>query len=229
MEKLHNGFTVQTPAGTFPFSTDSMALSGFVKLPRKAAVLDLCSGCGTLGLMLCADFPDCTVTGVELDDTAHRAALQNIQDNDLACRLKSICADVQSIPNFVAPGSFHCCVSNPPYYPGEPSSGTLCAARQGKDFDLPGLFQSAAWALRYGGDFFLVHKPEYLAKLCACAAEVKLEPKRLCLLRHKASGPISLILLQCRKGGKPGLIWEEQSLFDPDGKPTDYYRMLYHL
>ena len=88
---------------------------------------------------------------------------------------------------------------------------------------------AAQWALRYGGDFFLVHRPERLAELCAQAATHNLEPKCLRLLRHRSDGPVTLVLVQCRKGGKPGLIWEEESLYHTDGAPTAYYRKLYHL
>ena len=77
MELLHNGFTLELCEGAFPLSTDSIALSGFVRLPRQAAVLDLGSGCGTLGLLLCANDPGCAVTGIELDETAHSMALRN--------------------------------------------------------------------------------------------------------------------------------------------------------
>ena len=89
--------------------------------------------------------------------------------------------------------------------------------------------RSAAWALRYGGDFYLVHKPERLGQLIACAAPHKLEAKRLTLIRHKEGGPVTLILLQFRKGGKPGLILEEHCLFDSRGDPTGYYREVYHI
>ena len=83
--------------------------------------------------------------------------------------------------------------------------------------------------LKFGGDFFLVHKPERLAEICALAAKYNMQPKRLRLIRHRTDGEVSLILLSCRKGGKPGLIWEERCLFEGDGRPTDYYRTLYHL
>ena len=52
MELLPNGLTLNLAEGEFPLSTDSMVLSGFVKLPKNARVLDLGSGCGTLGLLL---------------------------------------------------------------------------------------------------------------------------------------------------------------------------------
>ena len=106
MEHLHNGFTLELSPGAFPLSTDSVALSGFVSLPKKAAVLDLGSGCGTLGLLLCARFPHCTVTGVELDESAHAMALHNAQVNGLTDRLTSICADLTAIPSLVPPGSY---------------------------------------------------------------------------------------------------------------------------
>ena len=53
--------------------------------------------------------------------------------------------------------------------------------------------------------------------------------QRLLLIRHRESGPVSLILLQLRKGGKPGLIWEEQFLFDNNGEPSPFYNLVYHL
>ena len=54
MEQLYGGYTLELNSDSFPLSTDSMALSSFVKLPKNASVLDLGSGCGTLGLLLCA-------------------------------------------------------------------------------------------------------------------------------------------------------------------------------
>lgn len=229
MEHLHNGYTLETCPGAFPLSTDSIALSGFVRLPKNARVLDLGSGCGTLGLLLCAKDPGCTVTGVELAETAHECALSNIQRNDLASRLTSICLDLRQIPTHFGAGSFSVCVSNPPYFSGGPASANAASARREDTCSLSQLFHSAGWALRYGGDFFLVHRPERLAEICACANAVNLEPKRLCLLRHKEGGPVTLVLVQCRKGGKPGLQWEELTLFHADGSPTDDYRKLYHL
>lgn len=229
MEHLHNGFSLELSASAFPLSTDSIALSGFVKLPRNASVLDLGSGCGTLGLLLCAAYPDCQVTGVELDKQAHQMALHNAQCNGISSRLSSICADLNTIPAILSPGQFHVCVSNPPYFAAGPQSQTLPLARREDVCSLNDVFAAAAWALRYGGDFFLVHRPERLAELCACGSSHKLEPKRLCLLRHRTDGPITLVLLQCRKGGKPGLILEEESFFTPQGTPTDYYQKLYHL
>lgn len=224
MEQLHNGFCLEAGGGCFPLSTDSMVLAHFAKLPKQASVLDLGSGCGTLGLLLCASDPGCSVTGVEIDPAAHEAALSNIRRNGLSGRMESICQDLRSFTQ----SGFHVCVSNPPYFSGGPASTQYPTARR-EDTCLPQeLLEAAAKALRYGGDFFLVHKPEKLAHLIACGAKQGLEAKRLLLLRHNQDGDISLIFLSFRKGGKPGLIIEEAALFDTENNPTDFYKAVYH-
>ena len=74
-----------------------MLLGYFARLPKNARVLDLGSGCGTLGVLLCAKDAGCHVTGVELTEVAHAAALENICRNGLQARMESICADLRSI------------------------------------------------------------------------------------------------------------------------------------
>ena len=225
MEILHNDYTLDIPAGCFPLTTDSLLLADFVRLRQSSTVLDLGSGCGTLGLLLCAGDPGCHVHGVEIDPAAHAAALENIRRNGLQHRMSSECADLRSI----GIGNYHCCVSNPPYYTGGPASQTVPNARRDDLCEPEVLLRTASAALRYGGDFYLVHKPERLAQLIACGAAAGLEAKRLRLIRHHAGGPVTLILLQFRKGGKPGLVWEEECLHLSDGTPSDYYRALYHI
>lgn len=229
MEIINNRYTLQIAPGGFPLSTDSTVLADFVRLPRNARVLDLGSGCGTLGIMLCAKDEHCRVTGIELEQAAHDAALANSRDNHLQQRLTSICRDLTQAEEYIEAGSYDVCISNPPYFTAGPQSKATPIARHEQTCSLAALIRSAAWAVRYGGDFYLVHKPERLSEIFVCATEHKLEPKRLCLVRHREDGPVSLVLIQCRKGGKPGLTWEEAALFGKDGQYTDYYRRLYHL
>jgi len=229
MEQLPNGFTLNIPADAFPLSTDSMLLAHFVKLPRGARVLDLGSGCGTLGLLLCARDSNCHVTGIELDADAHTAALDNCRRNGLEGRLESICGDLRQVPTLFSPGQFQCCVSNPPYFSGGPASSRFSQARREDVCTLSQLMSAAAWALKYCGDLYLVHRPERLGEIIARGADCSLEAKRLCLVRHRENAPVNLILIQLRKGAKPGLIWEELTLHHADGSPTEQYQAIYHI
>ena len=212
-------------------STDSMVLADFVRLPRAARVADLGSGGGLLGLLLCGKAPDCIVTGIELQAEAHQAALDNIARNRLD-RLSSILGDLRQVRSLLPGGAFSCVVSNPPYFSGGlPSTGIAGPqARQERTCTLSDVYEAAAWLLRFGGDFFLVHRPERLAYLMALGRQWRLEPKRMQLVRHKADAPASLVLLQCRRGAKPGLcLLPDLVLFHSDGSPTSRYREIYHI
>lgn len=225
MEQLQNGYTLDIPAGCFPLSTDSMLLSDFVHIPKNARILDLGSGCGTLGLLLCAKDSGCSLTGIEIDGVAHAAALENIARNGLSDRMTSLHGDLRQTHGKV----FDLCISNPPYYSGGPASLSTPTARRDDHCSMEALFAAASRCTKFGGDFCLVHKPENLARLCYLAVQNGLEPKRLRLVHHKEGGPVSLVLLSCRKGGKPGLVTDEVILFHQNNQPTDYYKSVYHL
>ena len=229
MEALLNGFTLEIGEGCFPLSSDSMALADFVKLSRNANVLDLGAGCGTLGILLCAGDRTCHVTAVEIDSASADCAGRNIERNGLSDRMEILCRDLKDLSSLLKPGSFSCCVSNPPYFSGGPASSHFSTARR-EDLCTPTeLMKSAAQALKFGGDFYLVHKPEKLAQLIAEGSRQGLECKRLRLVRHRADGPVALVLLQLRKGAKPGLILEELAFYTSDGQPTEDYRRIYHM
>lgn len=228
MEYLPSGLQLDIPKGCFPLTTDSMALSHFAGDLGTRSVLDLGSGCGTLGLLLCAQSQRCRVTGVELDEAAHLAAVENIRCNALDQRMESICADLRRVPELFAPGRFDYCISNPPYYSGGPAA-KISQARREDTCTLAELMQVATWALKFGGDFFLVHRPERLGEVIFHGALNKLEAKQLTLVHHREYGPINLVLLKLRKGAKPGLSIDEWSLHHTDGSPTRIYQEIYHI
>ena len=229
MEYLPNGFTLEFTDGAFPLSTDSMILAHFIRLPKHASVLDLGSGCGTLGLLLCAKDPGCHVTGVEISRQDHLGAEENIRRNQMQQRMESICADLRQVPVQFAPGSFSVCISNPPYFSGGPASQSHPTARREDNCTLSQLLHAGGKVLKYGRDFYLVHRPERLAEIIALGSANGMEAKRLLLVRHRPDSPISIIALQLRKGGKPGLTIEEACLFDQAGDPSPFYKSVYHL
>ena len=229
METLPNGLTLEIPEGCFPLSTDSMVLADFIPAGKYRRILDLGSGCGTLGLLLSSQDVNCQVTGIERSLDAHLAAQENIRRNNLEDRMSSICSDLRDFSSILPPQRLDCCISNPPYFSGGAISQKLPAARQAITCTVEDLFAAAAYALRWGGDFYLVHKPEQLSRLCHLAANAGLETKRLRLVRHRADKEPALITIQFRKGGKPGLQLEEITLHHADGSPTEDYRRIYHL
>ncbi len=228
---LWNGIKMIQPEGGFRLGTDSLLLAQFLTLPKRAKIADLGSGCGTLGLLLCASCPDCTVTGVELDETAHRLALENIDRNGLQGRLSSVPGDVRAIRALLPAGGFSCVISNPPYFPvgsGKVSAGNA-AARSEQTLTLSALCEAAAYLLPSGGYFALVHRPERLCDVFCAMREHGVEPKRVQFVRHTAESPVCLVLIEGRRGGKPGLTYlQDFCEFTPDGAETEAYRAACH-
>ncbi len=213
--------------GPFRLGTDSVLLSQFMGLPKGAKVADLGAGCGTLGLLLCARSTDCRVTGIELDETAYALSQENIALNRLE-RLQVLQGDVREIRHILPANSFDCVISNPPYFPV--GSGKVANAyRSELTLTLSQLCQAAAWLLPSGGRFALVHRPERLCDLICCMRECGIEPKRVQFVRHNVHSPVCLVLLEGRRGGKPGLSYLPDFIeFELDGAETEAYRAAYH-
>lgn len=227
MEYLPGGLTLEIPQGVFPLSTDSMVLADFVRLPKQAKVADLGSGCATLGMLLCAKWGDCTVTGFEIEEKAHAGALSNIARNNLSERLQSILGDLRETTQNYVPGSFAVCVSNPPYFTGGFDS-KLPLARRDSACSTAELMEAASRLLKFGGDAFFIQKPDKLAQLISEGSKHGLEAKELMLVRHQADKPVALIALKLRKGAAAGLHLRELNLKDAQGNLTDDYRRIYH-
>ena len=112
-------------------------------------------GGGVLGLLLCGRYSDCTVTGVELCQQAHQAALENIDRNGLG-RLRSVLGDLRQVRTILPGGAFSCAVSNPPYFLADSLllGGGVPGPAGKRLHPFSDVYQAASWLLRFGGDFF---------------------------------------------------------------------------
>lgn len=230
-ETLWNGVRLLQPSDQFRLGTDSVALAAFARFPKGSRVADLGCGGGALAVMLLASDPSLHVTGIELQPEAARLARENAGINGLDFTVAE--GDLRQIEALLPAGSMDCAISNPPYFPvgsGQTArTSPLAMARSEETCSLSQLVHAAAWLLRYSGRFCLVHRPERLADLIWELRNRNLEPKRIRFVRHRQQSPVNLVLLEARKGGKPGLQYEpDLILFDADGQETAECRRIYH-
>ena len=98
---------------------------------------------------------------------------------------------------------------------GEPLYEDICAAM--------------TYLTRWGGSAALVHRPERLSELLCALTAAGLEPKRLRTVAHTAHAAPSLVLVEARRGGKPGLkLLPPLALCAPDGTDSEEIRRIYH-
>ena len=229
-ETLWNNVTLWQPGEQFRLSTDSVACAWFARFVRHDRVADLGCGSGAIALMLLASDPTLTITGIELQPEAAEAAKFNAANNPAG--FTALEGDLREIKTLLPANSMDGVISNPPYFPvgsGKTAEGPLAKARSEETCSLAQLCDAADWLLRWGGKFVLVHRPERLADLIWELRSRKLEPKRIRFVRHRPDSPVSLVLLEARKGGRPGLAYEpDLILFDQTGTETEEYRNMYH-
>ncbi len=197
------------------FGADALKLAAFVPSGLET-VCEFGTGCGVIALQLCHQaqvdaHPLPQVTALDIQPAACDLATQSITRSGLQDRITVLCADWCTAPLPI--GAFDAVVCNPPYFPPATGGISLNEARriarhESSPAALGELCAAAARVLRYGGRFFLCHRPERLADLLAALRASDLEPKRLRLVQHDADSYPYLLLCEARKGGKPGLVCE---------------------
>lgn len=210
--------------GQFPPGLDSFLLASLPELRAGLRVCDLGCGTGLLGLLLLQREPRlAAVTGLDIQPEAVRLGTLAAAENGLEDRLRFRLEDLRETA--LPAGSFDLAVCNPPYF--SPSGGpppreeARRIARTEASCALEDVCRAAARLLRWGGRFCLVHKPERLTDLVCGLRREGLEPKRLRLVCARPEKAPSLILLEARRGGRPGLRVEPALILeDPDGSPS---------
>ncbi|MBQ9459330.1 MAG: methyltransferase [Oscillospiraceae bacterium] len=210
----------------FPPTTDSFALGWFARPKHGAAICDLGCGTGLLGMLLCARDTSLWLIGVELNAEALALAERGFAENGWDAVFRA--GDLRDASILPAAGSIDCCICNPPYFrsgsgkraEGEPRQN----AREETQCTLSDVCAAAARVLRWGGSFDLVYRPERLVDLLCELRAHGMEPKRLRFVSSGADAAPSLVLVEARRGGKPGLAIEPPLLIGSPEWDRVYFR-----
>ena len=94
--------------------------------------------------------------------------------------------------------------------------------------DMDDVCRVASYLLRFGGSFFVVHRPSRISDLFASLRKYSLEPKKIRFVQDTVSAEPSLILAEARKGGKSGVKAIPTLIVkNPDGSETDEIKKIY--
>ena len=229
--ELWAGGPVMLKEGGMAVSTDSVLLADFAAARTARTALDLGCGSGIISLLLLQRMPSLTITGVELDGAAAESARNNMAMNNLSGRASVVTGDFR---DYTPAAPFDLAVSNPPYFTR--NSGRIspdeirAAARSEETCTLEELAAAAARCLKFGGRFDMVYRPERLSEAFCTLTAAGLEPKRLRLVHATPLSVPSMVLIECRRGGKPGLdILPPLILKSPDGDDSEEVKKIYHL
>lgn len=217
-------------SGVFKLGSDSVLLAAFVKTARVKSVCDLGSGGGVLPILLEAYKPGLEITGLEIDPAAVELSRGNVSLNGMDGYISIINGDIREYKAHLEAGKYDLVVSNPPYFPAGSGyeSDTLPTARGETECSLGDVCRAAAYGVRWGGCFAMVHRPERLSEMFCTLTACGLEPKRLRMVQYKQGAAPNLVLVEARRGGKPGLVIEPPLIMtDGSGGETDEIRKIY--
>lgn len=231
--ELWQGGPVFAQAEHFRLGTDCVLLSDFVNTSGAKRGIDLGCASGAIALLLLWRSPKLSMTGLEILPQAAELARENMAENGLSGRCDIVTGDIRRHRELFKPGSFDLVVANPPYFPlgsGYISPDRARAAARGElQCTLEDICAAAAFLCHSGGSFSLVHKPERLSQVFCTMSAAGIEPKRLRLVAHRPGAAPSLVLVEGRRGGRPGLkIEPELILSTPEGGESEEFRRIYH-
>ena len=215
------------------FGTDALLLAAFVSRHAKRA-LELGTGTGIISLLLGTRERLDAIDALEVQETYARLAERNVALNGLSARIRVILGDVRDFPASADTGKYDAVFSNPPYMKAD--TGASCEseakeiARHERFGTIADFVGCAARALRWGGTFYAVYRPERLTELLLACRAAGIAPKRLCFVSARTSLAPSMVLLEARRGGKEDGLFVTPPLIlsEGDGDSPDYTYLLSH-
>lgn len=195
----------------YRFSVDSVLLAHFPSLRKKETILDLGTGCGIVGLIMCYRNRDraLSVTGIESQKDLAELARLNISENAFDDRFRLINDDLANHRKLFVPESFSLVVANPPFY--SKGSGRTnqdseaMVARHQDEAGLSGFVKTAAFCVKNRGRVVIIFPAELSMYLIECLTKHRLTPKTIeYIYSYPESRRATLVIIESVKNGGIG-------------------------
>lgn len=211
----------------YAFSQDSVILANLATLTKTDTVLDLGCGTGILATLAIVKKGVAHAVGIDVQEHACDLARKSTQINGLQDKLEIVNGDVRDAKNLVKAESFDKVLCNPPYFTSGASDKAKGISRTQSGADISDFVAAAAWALRFGGDLYIVYKADRLSSLFDALDKYNLSPKEMTVVFPKQSKDADIVVIKARKGGKEGLKIKSLIVKNEDGEDTAEFKELY--
>jgi tRNA1(Val) A37 N6-methylase TrmN6 len=191
------------------FNLDTVLLANFIKLNYKIkTVLDIGTGNGSLALYL-SEKTKAKIIGIEIQESRYLQALANVKLNKLESRIDIILNDYLKT-DFKDVDAIVC---NPPFFKVNKSSNlnlddSIAMARHEISLDLESLIAKVSEHLKFGGKFFMIHRPDRLMEIIKLCNQHHLTIKRIQLVHSYINKNANHVLIESSKYGKDQLVFE---------------------
>jgi tRNA1Val (adenine37-N6)-methyltransferase len=187
------------------FGTDALLLAGYIN-GRHELGAELGGGTGIISMLLLARGKVKKIDCLEIQEEYAELIGRNAEHNGFTDRLVPICTDVR---DYRPEREREIIFTNPPYM--KTTSGRANAfdkkniARHEVAGTIYDFCRAGSRALKYGGTFAVVYRPDRLIDLVDAMRAEGLEPKRMTFVHANRLSEPSMVLIEAKKGGKCGL------------------------
>ncbi len=209
------------------YGTDAYLLSAFIKGKKSGTAAEIGSGSGIISLLLAQRGKFKKIFALEVQEYYARLTERNAALNGLDGIVSAVHTDARDFKT-----ECDTVFMNPPYM--KVANGKRneddgkYAARHELNGDIGELCRAASGMLKYGGDAYVVYRPDRLTDLICALRESKLEPKSICFVFQSASHAPCLVLVGAKKGGKSGVnVIRPLILTDENGNESDACKYIY--
>lgn len=234
IDDLHrNGYRIIQNAELFCFGQDAVLLSAFARAKKGERALDLCTGNGIVPILMAAKNTCESYNALEILPQSAELAQRSVALNHLEDKIRIMQGDLREADRIYAPSSFDVITVNPPYMnenggivnPSEPKA----IARHELLCTLGDILAVSARLLRFGGRFYMIHRPTRLADIIDQMRRSRIEPKRLRMVSPKRGKEPTMVLIEGAMGGKAFLkVLPELIIYHDDGSYTDEVMEIYY-
>lgn len=217
----------------FCFGIDSVLLSDFAKdIKRDSKVIDLGTGTGIIGILLCAKTEISQMIGVEIQKEVYDMAKRNIKLNKLEEKFTLMNINIKELVGRQEIGKFDAVVTNPPYKKEntgiQNENEKELISRHEITANLEDFIKISTLLLKDKKDLYMVHRPDRLVDIIELLRKYKLEPKKLKLVYPKPEKEPNLLLIKATKNAKPFLKVEKPLyVYKENGEYTDEILKIY--
>lgn len=231
--QLNNLFLIQKKE-SFRLGMDAVLLSGFAKARPGDCIVDLGTGTGIVAILLSAKTQAGRIIGLEIQPELADMARRSVEGNGLSHRISIEVMDIREAASHLPAGKHDVVVTNPPYTKW---GGGLVNPDESKAISrheilctLEDVVKTAAFLLRYHGEFYMVHRPDRLCDIMVEMRKNQLEPKELRMICPRAGDPPSLLLIKGIRNGSSGMkLLAPLYIYDADGGYSSELKSIYGL
>ncbi len=205
VEPLDDKYCIIQPRDGYRFGSDAVALAHFASagIKKDARVLDLCSGCGIIGIMLNIE-SGAEALGVEIDNELCDMSNRCARDINGQKDVRFVNADIRTFAthdNICLYGKFDAVVCNPPFFKANSKRASVApAANSELTVTFDDIAATAKAFLKPCGVFYIVHTATRLDEILSTCRSHGLMPKDMVINPNGKTFMLKSVL-----GARPGM------------------------